>query len=142
MKPQQSASIASWRDEIKLSICRIQPIRSLQHVKCRAIFQCFCRADKQSVIRRVRSLQHVKCRAVFHCFCRADKQSVICRVHHRQNAIKQKGPVVRLGPLALLGAFISLAELGIAQPEDCKIVCSPKSRHRCTTSHGNAPLGQ
>ena len=25
------------------------------------------------------------------------------------------------------------AELGIALPEDCKIVCSPKSRLRCTT---------
>jgi hypothetical protein len=36
-------------------------------------------------------------------------------------------------PLALLGAFISLAELGIAQSEERKQLCVLKSRFRCTT---------
>ena len=37
------------------------------------------------------------------------------------------------GPLALLGALISLAELGIAQSEERNQCCVLKSRFRCTT---------
>jgi len=49
---------------------------------------------------------------------------------------------VQLAFLALLGALISLAELGIAQSEGRQTVGVLKSRFRCTTSHGNAPFEQ